>query len=326
MSKYGINQIGFQNSATPIAEGIIDLHDYIMFYIIIVFIFVPWVYFDILFQNFEIFNFQISQNLLIKNFNTEFNLRRLYFFLNRINHATNLEIVWTLLPSLVLIVIAIPSLSLLYSMDELLYPKLTLKVIGFQWYWTYEYSDLFVKRSFMNGYIENLPTQYQNKKTLKSLLEQFKRLPHADLVIESYMIPDADLFKKKHHRLLSTDKIIVLPIDIHIRVLVTGADVLHSWAVPSLGIKIDAVPGRLNQVAMYLKRQGIFYGQCSELCGVNHGFMPIVLKAVHYPDFVKWMYSLTVTELGLANHIVIEPEKPKVVVVPKRWYDYLWPF
>src|SRR5690606_6795635 len=119
------------------AEGIIDLPDYIMFYIIIVFIFVHWVYFDILFQNFEIFNFQISQNLLIKNFNTEFNLRRLYFFLNRINHATNLEIVWTLLPSLVLIVIAIPSLSLLYSMDELLYPKLTLKVIGFQWYWTY---------------------------------------------------------------------------------------------------------------------------------------------------------------------------------------------
>lgn len=295
MSKYGLNQIGFQNSATPIAEGIIDLHDYIMFYIIIVFIFVSWVYFDILFQNLEVFNFNFQEEIIKIEmfagvFGLDFVLRRLYFLLNRINHATNLEIVWTLLPSLVLITIAVPSLSLLYSMDELLYPKLTLKVIGFQWYWIYEYSDTFVNDCMVVGNFQGFsPMGFRT--LFNDIAVKYVNLQCADLIVESYMVPEAELNRASDHRLLSVDNWILLPIDMHIRVLVTGSDVLHSWAVPSLGIKIDAVPGRLNQVAVYLKRQGIFYGQCSEPCGVNHGFMPIVLKSVSYSQFIDWVSS-----------------------------------
>lgn len=292
MAKYGFRQFGFQNSATPIAEGIIDLHDYIMFYIIIVFVFVFWVYFDILLQNLEVFNFQDYLAEYWEFSNSDFILRRVYFFLNRVNHATNLEIVWTLLPSLVLITIAVPSLSLLYSMDELLYPKLTLKVIGLQWYWVYEYSDTFVNNDLIIGNALTFsPSIF--RKAFKDMVQEFTNLQCADLVIESYMVPDSDLMRFSDHRLLSADNQIVLPIDMHIRVLVTGADVLHSWAIPSLGIKIDAVPGRLNQVALYLKRQGVFYGQCSELCGVNHGFMPIVLKSVSHFQFIRWVGELT---------------------------------
>lgn len=292
MAKYGFRQFGFQNSATPIAEGIIDLHDYIMFYIIIVFVFVFWVYFDILLQNLEVFNFQDYLAEYWEFSNSNFILRRVYFFLNRVNHATNLEIVWTLLPSLVLITIAVPSLSLLYSMDELLYPKLTLKVIGLQWYWVYEYSDTFVNNDLIIGNALTFsPSIF--RKAFKDMVQEFANLQCADLVIESYMVPDSDLMRFSDHRLLSADNQIVLPIDMHIRVLVTGADVLHSWAIPSLGIKIDAVPGRLNQVALYLKRQGVFYGQCSELCGVNHGFMPIVLKSVSHFQFIRWVGELT---------------------------------
>ena len=287
MTKYGINQFGFQNSATPIAEGIIDLHDYIMFYILIVFIFVFWVYFDIFIQNIELFNFYFEETFNLTQI-SDFNLRRLYFFLNKINHATNLEIIWTLLPSLVLITIAVPSLSLLYSMDELLYPKLTLKVTGLQWYWTYEYSDMYVNAEFIQGRKRTFsPERFE--KYHKTFLKMFRSYTYADIFIESYMIPDLELENFRHHRLLSADRSIVLPTGIHIRVLVTGADVLHSWAIPSLGIKIDAVPGRLNQVAIYLKRQGIFYGQCSELCGVNHGFMPVVLKSVNKFEFNNWI-------------------------------------
>lgn len=289
MSKYGFRQFGFQNSATPIAEGIIDLHDYIMFYIIIVFVFVFWVYFDIVFQNLEVFKFQdiISDGIFDTVFSLDFKLRRLYFFLNHINHATNLEVVWTLLPSLVLITIAVPSLALLYSMDELLYPKLTLKVIGFQWYWIYEYSDTFVNNCMIFGNSIML-SDSGFRSLFADMVEKFANLQCADLIIESYLVPESELNSVFEHRLLSTDNFILLPTDLHVRVLVTGSDVLHSWAIPSAGIKIDAVPGRLNQVAIYLKRQGIFYGQCSELCGVNHGFMPIVLKSVSYFQFVHW--------------------------------------
>lgn len=288
MSKYGWKQLGFQNPATPIAEGIIDLHDYIMFYITIIFIFVFWVYFDMLLQNLEIFNFSSGFLSSIDEYIHEgFKLRRLYFFLNRINHATDLEVVWTLLPSFILIIIAIPSLSLLYSMDELLYPKITLKVTGLQWYWTYEYSDTFINLEFAMGCLKGLPLK-SFVKELPDIASAFSNYKFSDLFIESYMVADSEIFNFRQHRLLSADKPVVLPIHTHIRVLVTGADVLHSWAVPSFGIKIDAVPGRLNQVAIYLKRQGVFYGQCSELCGVNHGFMPIVVKSVTRLDFDAW--------------------------------------
>ena len=161
------------------------------------------------------------------------------------------------LPSLILIFIAVPSFALLYSMDEIVDPAITLKAIGHQWYWSYEYSDY------------NLDDE-------------------TAINFDSYMIPEDDL-EIGQLRLLEVDNRVVLPIKTHIRVLITGADVLHSWAVPSLGVKCDAVPGRLNQVHVFLKREGVFYGQCSELCGANHAFMPIVVEGVSLENYMSWV-------------------------------------
>jgi cytochrome c oxidase subunit 2 len=180
-------------------------------------------------------------------------------------------------------------------MDELLYPKLTLKVIGLQWYWMYEYSDTFVNNCMVIGNSQVL-SNVGFKSLFKDMAAKFASLQCADSIIESYMVPDTESNNIFEHRLLSTDNFILPPIDLHIRVLVTGSDVLHSRAIPSLGVKIDAVPGRSNQVAIYLKRQGIFYGQCSEPCGVNHGFMPIVLKSTSYSQFLNWVsYNMSYT-------------------------------
>jgi len=160
-----------------------------------------------------------------------------------ISHHTTLEIVWTILPAVILILIAIPSFALLYAMDELEDPRLTIKAIGHQWYWSYEYRDLVFGHPVSKNF-------------------------------DSYMVLEEDL-PVGGLRLLEVDNPLVLPINTQIRVLVTSTDVLHSWAVPSFGIKIDACPGRLNQVGLLISRTGVFYGQCSELCGINHSFMPI---------------------------------------------------
>ena len=164
---------------------------------------------------------------------------------------------WTVTPSLILMVIAVPSFALLYSMDEIVNPSITLKAIGHQWYWTYELSD-------------------------------YSTADDASIVFDSYMIPEDDLTLGQL-RLLEVDNRVVLPVHTHVRVIVTAADVLHSWAVPSLGVKCDAVPGRLNQTSFFLQREGIFYGQCSEICGANHGFMPIVVEGVSLDEYISWV-------------------------------------
>jgi len=138
-------------------------------------------------------------------------------------------------------------------------PALTLKVIGYQWYWSYQYSDY-------NG------------------------LDRPSLAFDSYMLDESEL-QTGDLRLLEVDNEVVLPINTHIRIMLTASDVLHSWAVPALGVKTDAVPGRLNQIPLFIKRAGVFYGQCSELCGVNHAFMPIVVKAVEPADYLDWVLS-----------------------------------
>ena len=176
----------------------------------------------------------------------------------KFSHSSVLEIVWTILPAVVLLFLAIPSFALLYSLDELIDPDITLKTIGHQWYWSYEYSDY--------------SSLYEGK----------------DISFDSYMIATNDLTKGSF-RLLEVDNRVVLPANTHIRLLVTAADVLHSWAVPSLGIKVDACPGRLSQASIFIKREGLFFGQCSEICGVNHGFMPIAVKAVDPDTFVSWV-------------------------------------
>lgn len=165
-----------------------------------------------------------------------------------------IEIVWTVFPIFVLIIIATPSLKALYLLDDPFSPSLTLKTVGHQWYWSYEYSDF------------------------------------EDLRFNSYIVPRVDL-EKGNIRLLETDNNVVLPVNTQIRMIVTGTDVIHSWTVPSLGVKVDAVPGRLNQLILLITRSGIFYGQCSEICGANHRFIPIKIEAVPIDIFFNWVES-----------------------------------
>jgi cytochrome c oxidase subunit 2 len=250
---------GFQDSASPIMEAIVDLHNYIMFYLIVVVIFV----FSML--GFILANFYYEQTFLEGGLQA-FKNRVLLLKTNRVVHGTVLEVVWTITPSIILMLIAVPSFALLYSMDEVIDPSITLKVIGHQWYWSYEYSDYKKPVGKVDGVM-----QYEGA-----------------INFDSYMIPDEEL-KLGQFRLLEVDNKVVLPVDTHIRVLITSADVLHSWAVPALGVKMDAVPGRLNQVSLFIKRHGVYYGQCSELCGVNHGFMPICVHAVNMKQYMTWL-------------------------------------
>lgn len=184
-----------------------------------------------------------------------------FIFLNKFTrtfhfHANNLEIFWTVVPALILFVLAIPSLRLLYLTDELVNPKLTLKVIGHQWYWSYEYNLLKNQVSF-----------------------------------DSFLIPEQDL-NAGDFRLLSTDFRAVLPMKTIIRFIVSSADVIHSWAIPRLLIKLDAVPGRLNQLSSKILFPGVFYGQCSEICGANHSFIPIAVESVNLKTFILWIKKL----------------------------------
>nr|YP_010693435.1 cytochrome c oxidase subunit II [Chalcopis glandulosa]WCB99317.1 cytochrome c oxidase subunit II [Chalcopis glandulosa] len=166
-----------------------------------------------------------------------------------------IELIWTLMPAITLIFIALPSLRLLYMIDEINNPSITLKVIGHQWYWSYEYSDF------------------------------------SNIEFDSYM-KSINEINKMEMRLLDVDNRTILPMNMETRIMVTAADVLHSWAIPSLGVKIDAIPGRLNQGNMNINRPGIMYGQCSEICGANHSFMPIVIESTPTNLFLKWIKSM----------------------------------
>jgi cytochrome c oxidase subunit 2 len=184
-------------------------------------------------------------------------------------HNTFLEIVWTITPAFILVFIAVPSFALLYAMEELIEPSLTIKIMGHQWYWVYEYSNC----------------------TLPNLSEHVD-----DRKFESYMIPTDDLYQGQL-RLLEVDNRLFVSIKTHLRILVSAADVLHCWAVPSLGVKVDACPGRINQASIFIKRDGVFYGQCSEICGVNHGFMPIVVQSLPVEDWMKKMYITNILNI-----------------------------
>jgi len=245
--------LGFQDSATPVMEGITDLHNHIFFYAVLVVIFVCKIFFDIVFYN-SILLYNVVDIDDYKNFINSYSINKVGVALS---HHTLLEIVWTIIPTLILISIAIPSFVLLYSMDEISSPTLTLKAIGHQWYWSYEYSDI-VDSSV------------------------------CDFEFDSYMVSTNDLVLGQF-RLLTVDNEVVLPTNVHFRVIITATDVLHSWSVNSLGVKVDAIPGRLSQLTLFLKREGVFYGQCSELCGVNHGFMPIVVRSVSLSEYLYWL-------------------------------------
>jgi cytochrome c oxidase subunit 2 len=243
-------QYGFQDPATPVALGIFRFHHDLIFVLVLVVVFVSWILFRVL--------------VLFSNGSS--------VFPTSIVHGTFLEIIWTLVPALVLIVVAIPSFALLYSIDEFTEPRITVKVIGHQWYWSYEYSDY----SF------------------------FSDINRGGLCFDSYMVADEDLVMG-NLRLLEVDKRIVLPSETHVRLIITAADVLHSWTIPSFGVKIDACPGRLNQVSIFIDRSGIFYGQCSEICGVNHGFIPIVVEVVALEQYIIWVLRKDLVCLDLVR-------------------------
>nr|QDH82173.1 cytochrome c oxidase subunit 2 [Broussonetia kaempferi]QDH82197.1 cytochrome c oxidase subunit 2 [Broussonetia papyrifera] len=239
-------QLGFQDAATPMMQGIIDLHHDIFFFLILILVFVLWILVRAL------WHFHYQKNPIPQ----------------RIVHGTTIEILWTIFPSIILMFIAIPSFALLYSMDEVVVdPAMTIKAIGHQWYWTYEYSD-------------------------------YNSSDEQSLTFDSYMIPEDDL-ELGQLRLLEVDNRVVVPAKTHLRIIVTSADVLHSWAVPSLGVKCDAVPGRLNQISILVQREGVYYGQCSEICGTNHAF-PIVVEAVSRKDYGSWVSNQLIPQTGEA--------------------------
>lgn len=230
--------IYFQDSATPQMEGLIELHDIIMYYLVIILFGVSWILFSI------VYNYV----------NTKSPISHKY-----LNHGTLIELIWTITPAIVLIFIAFPSFKLLYLMDEVNDPSMTIIAEGHQWYWSYQYPD-FLDSS--NEFIE----------------------------FDSYIVPDSDL-EPGSLRLLEVDNRVILPELTHIRILITAGDVIHSFAVPSLGIKCDAYPGRLNEISVYINREGVFYGQCSEICGILHSSMPISIEAVSESKFLNWLYN-----------------------------------
>jgi cytochrome c oxidase subunit 2 len=224
------------NRITSVMEGIIDLHHWILCYLILISIFVLGIFLHILLKFF--YQIQYPQNI------HDFNVRKLILPLRKLSHSTSLEIFWTILPSLILVSIAAPSFELLYSLESSIDPKLTVKITGHQWYWSYEYKNIY------NSHIEEC------------------------IKFNSYLLPEENL-PFGRYRLLEVDNELSLPAHTPIRLLITSSDVIHSWTIPSLGVKVDGVPGRLNQAQILSKSTGYFFGQCSELCGVNHGFMPI---------------------------------------------------
>jgi cytochrome c oxidase subunit 2 len=226
---------GFQDPATPWMLGIIQLHDTVMFYLIIILTVVVW---------------SFISSLLNKD------------YLFELRHNDEIELAWTITPALILWAIGLPSLIFLYITDEILDAELTVKVTGNQWYWNYEYSDYVDINSNENNSIN----------------------------FDSFLVPDEDL-ELGDPRLLTVDNYLILPSNTSIRFLVTANDVLHSFAVPSLGIKSDAIPGRLNSIGVTITRNSTFYGQCSELCGILHGFMPIGIKSVNLNSYINFLKS-----------------------------------
>nr|AML26029.1 cytochrome c oxidase subunit II [Staphylinidae sp. BMNH 1274245] len=218
-----------QDSASPLMEQLMFFHDHTLMILLMITIMVSYI--------------------MLMLFVNKFNYRYLL-------EGQMIELIWTILPAITLIFIALPSLRLLYLLDEINNPLITIKTIGHQWYWSYEYTD-------------------------------FKNIE-----FDSFMIPINEM-QKFNFRLLDVDNRISIPFKSQIRMLVSSADVLHSWTIPSLSVKIDATPGRLNQINFFSNRAGIYYGQCSEICGANHSFMPIVMESISPKNFIKWINKMS---------------------------------
>nr|YP_009434607.1 cytochrome c oxidase subunit II [Melaphis rhois]ATE90571.1 cytochrome c oxidase subunit II [Melaphis rhois] len=216
-------KLNFQNSNSPLMEQLIFFHDHTIFIILMIMFMISYMMIFIIKNKF--INIKILENQMI-------------------------EFIWTIIPPIILIFIALPSLHLLYLMDEIKSPIMTIKILGHQWFWSYEYSDF------------------------------------SNIEFESYMINNLN---KENFRLIEVDNKTILPFKLNIRLLISSDDVIHSWTIPSLAIKMDAIPGRMNQINLYLNRPGMFFGQCSEICGINHSFMPIQIESIPLTQFIYWL-------------------------------------
>ena len=270
-------QRGFQAPASPVAEGISAFHNDLRVLIRFILFFVITVMYHCLTafsrdvtdekdSKDDLFWYALTANNKMKS-------NKWGKVSNRITHETILEIVWTIIPALILVQIAIPSFSLLYSVDEIVEPLFSFKVVGHQWYWSYEFMDSSAIVAIYHDL--NLDIDSSNG-------------------FDSYLRSEEDVNSNQgltSQRLLTVDNHLFLPARRPRRARVTSADVLHSWAIPSLGVKLDACPGRLNQTSLFIKRKGIYYGQCSEICGVNHGFRPIGIACQDFAGFNNLLYS-----------------------------------
>lgn len=253
----------FQTPASPTMNGLVSFHDDLMFFLAVILFFVMY-----------------CLAVCLLKFNSEN-----HKFSERLVHASTLEIIWTIIPAMVLVVISFPSFGLLYSIDEIINPEHTIKVIGHQWYWSYEWVSP--------------ATLFENEASEERLLDwkaEVKNLMTTSF--DSYMLSDDEVVEYNRTyaneikeakvgeavRLLSTDNNLALPAKMPLRALISSSDVLHSWAIPSLGVKVDACPGRLNQATFMIDFLGFYFGQCSEICGVGHGFMPISIYSFLLDD------------------------------------------
>ncbi len=223
-------QLGLQAPVTPVAVQLNDFHNLLLVIITVIAAFVTLLMIVVFFK-----------------FNARANPTP-----RATTHNTLLEVMWTAIPILILVIIAIPSFKLLYFADRSVDAEMTVKAVGHQWYWSYEYPD------------------------------------HGEFTIDATMLADNEL-KPGQPRLLATDEAIVIPVNTNIRLLIAADDVIHAWAVPAFGVKLDGVPGRLNETWVRVEKEGTYYGQCSELCGTGHGFMPIMVKVVSKSAFAAWV-------------------------------------
>ncbi|MDC3150098.1 cytochrome c oxidase subunit II [Alphaproteobacteria bacterium] len=246
-------QLSFQNPATDLMGSVVGLHNIILIVMTLVTLFVLFLLFYVSFR------FSAKRNPIPST----------------TTHNTVVEVLWTAIPIVILVVLAIPSFKLLYQQEKSENYDMTVKVIGHQWYWEYEYPD------------------------------------HGDFYFESYMVQEQDL-EEGDLRLLTVDNPLVIPANKNIQILITAGDVLHSWAVPSMGLKTDAVPGRLNETWVNVKEPGIYRGQCSEICGSGHGFMPVVVKVLPEREFMAWANE---AKNNYAINEDIEINKPEEEIV-----------
>ena len=243
-------QLGFQEAASQSMREIVNFHNNLLLPVIIaisVFVLFLMIYTCI--------RFRASRNPIP----------------SKTTHNFAVEILWTLIPCLILIVMAVPSFQILYKQDTIPKAEVTIKAVGYQWYWGYEYPD------------ENI-------------------------IFESYMIKEEDL-KENQPRLLTVDNEIVVPVNKVVKVLITANDVLHAWALPSFGVKRDAVPGRINETWFKAEKIGTYYGQCSELCGIQHAFMPITVRVVSEEEYIKWLSG---AKIKFAKEPIRENEFKKI--------------